>query len=269
MKRLLMTIFAAMTALASTLSAQAQPRVVEIAQPTMKVFLPDPSLATGRAVIAFPGGGYTHLAMNNEGYDWAPFFNDQGIAYAVVTYRMPKGDKNIPLADALAAMKVMTDSATHWGISPEDIGVMGSSAGGHLASTLATHAPAELRPAFQILFYPVITMSKGYTHAGSRKNLLGENPPQPDVDMFSNELCVTPSTPRAFIALSDDDRAVPPANSVNYYTALHSVGVPAVLHIYPSGGHGWGFRDKFTFKQQILGELKAWLDSFASPSKQE
>jgi acetyl esterase/lipase len=139
---------------------------------------------------------------------------------------------------------------------------MGSSAGGHLASTVATHAPAELRPAFQILFYPVITMNKEETHIGSRLNLLGENPTEEMGKLYSNELQVDSSTPRAFIALSDDDRGVKPVNSVKYYLALQQQGIPAALYIYPSGGHGWGIRESFKYHIEMLMELRSWLGTF-------
>ena len=139
---------------------------------------------------------------------------------------------------------------------------MGSSAGGHLASTVATHASAAARPDFQILFYPVITMDKSYTHRGSHDNLLGKEASEALETEFSNEKQVTAETPRAFLVLSSDDRTVPPANSVNYYTALIANGIPAALHIYPTGGHGWGHRDTFRYHDQVLDELAAWLKSF-------
>lgn len=239
----------------------------DIEQPSLRVFLPAPELATGRAVVACPGGGYSGLAVGHEGYDWAPYFNKQGIALIVLKYRMPKGDRTLPISDAEAAMKTVRDSADVWNLNPNDIGIMGSSAGGHLASTIATHAPKELRPNFQILFYPVITMDKSYTHMGSHDNLLGKDASVELEKEFSNELQVTKETPRAFIAYSDDDRVVPPANGVNYYLALNKVGVPSVLHIYPSGGHGWGIREDFLYKSEMLGELTSWLRSFKVPAK--
>lgn len=124
----------------------------DIEQPSLRVFLPAPELATGRAVVACPGGGYSHLAFEHEGCDWAPYFNKQGIALIVLKYRMPNGDRTLPISDAEAAMKLVRDSADVWNLNPNDIGIMGSSAGGHLASTIATHAKPELRPNFQILF---------------------------------------------------------------------------------------------------------------------
>lgn len=146
------------------LAAQKAPQPFDIDTPSLRVFLPAPELATGRAIVACPGGGYGGLAVNHEGYDWAPYFNKQGIALIVLKYRMPHGDRTLPISDAEAAMKMARDSADVWNLNPYDIGIMGSSAGGHLASTIATHTRPELRPNFQILFYPVITMDKSYTH---------------------------------------------------------------------------------------------------------
>ena len=248
-------------------SAQSTPKPFDIEQPSLRVFLPAPELATGRAVVACPGGGYSGLAVNHEGYDWAPYFNKQGIALIVLKYRMPKGDRTLPISDAEAAMKMVRDSADVWNLNPNDIGIMGSSAGGHLASTIATHAPEALRPNFQILFYPVITMDKTFTHMGSHDNLLGKDASADLEKEFSNEKQVTKETPRAFIVYSDDDKVVPPANGVNYYLALNKKGVPSVLHIYPTGGHGWGIREDFLYKSEMQNELTSWLRSFKAPRK--
>ena len=248
-------------------SAQSAPKPFDIEQPSLRVFLPAPELATGRAVVACPGGGYSGLAVNHEGYDWAPYFNKQGIALIVLKYRMPKGDRTLPISDAEAAMKMVRDSADVWNLNPNDIGIMGSSAGGHLASTIATHAPKELRPNFQILFYPVITIDKSFTHMGSNDNLLGKDASEELEKEFSNEKQVTKETPRAFIVYSDDDKVVPPANGVNYYLALNKKGVPSVLHIYPTGGHGWGIREDFLYKSEMQNELTSWLRSFKAPRK--
>ena len=248
-------------------SAQSTPKPFDIEQPSLRVFLPAPELATGRAVVACPGGGYSGLAVNHEGYDWAPYFNKQGIALIVLKYRMPKGDRTLPISDAEAAMKMVRDSADVWNLNPNDIGIMGSSAGGHLASTIATHAPEALRPNFQILFYPVITMDKSFTHMGSHDNLLGKDASADLEKEFSNEKQVTKETPRAFIVYSDDDKVVPPADGVNYYLALNKKGVPSVLHIYPTGGHGWGIREDFLYKSEMQNELTSWLRSFKAPRK--
>ena len=172
-----------------------------------------------------------------------------------------------PLNDYEQAMTLIRSHADTWHIYEDKIAVIGFSAGGHLASTIATHAKPELRPNFQILFYPVITMDKSYTHRGSHDNLLGKDASAELELEYSNEKQVTKDTPRAFIVYSDDDNAVPPANGVNYYLALNKNKVPAVLHIYPSGGHGWGIREGFLYKNEMLDELTAWLRSFKAPRK--
>ena len=236
----------------------------------LTVYLPDAKKATGRAVVCCPGGGYTHLAMDHEGHQWATFFNNQGIALIVLKYRMPHGNPQIPISDAEEAMKIVRVNAVEWHIDRNNIGIMGFSAGGHLASTIATHSKGEAAPDFQILFYPVITMDLGYTHKGSHDNLLGtmaeskkEQKEMRRLEFeYSNDLQVNRTTPRAFIALSDDDKAVPAANGFNYYQQLYKHDVPASLHIYPTGGHGWGYRESFAYHYQMLFELKAWLESF-------
>ena len=219
----------------------------------------------GLSVVACPGGGYSILAMHHEGTDMAAWFNSQGITYAVLRYRMPNGHDEVPLSDVHQAIRVMRSHADDWQV--KKVGVMGASAGGHLASTAATHFDAETRPDFQILFYPVITMDKSYTHMGSHNSLLGKDASAELEKEYSNEKQVTKETPRAFIVYSDDDKAVPPANGVNYYLALNKNGVPAVLHIYPSGGHGWGIREGFLYKDEMLNELTSWLRSFKAPRK--
>ncbi len=236
----------------------------------LTVYLPEAKKATGRAVVCCPGGGYTHLAMDHEGHQWATFFNNQGIALIVLKYRMPHGNPQVPISDAEQAMKTVRMNAAKWHIDQHNIGIMGFSAGGHLASTIATHSKGEAAPDFQILFYPVITMDLGYTHKGSHDNLLGtvaeSKKEQKELRRlefeYSNELQVNRTSPRAFIALSDDDKAVPATNGFNYYQQLYKHDVPASLHIYPTGGHGWGYRESFEYHYLMLFELKAWLESF-------
>lgn len=226
------------------------------------VFLPEAKKATGRAIVCCPGGGYSHLALFHEGLDWATYFLNQGIALIVLKYRMPGGNYKIPIADAEEAMKVVRRHAADWNISSSDVGIMGFSAGGHLASTIATHAKGEAKPDFQILFYPVISMEPTYTHKGSLTNFLGHSPKKRLIKDYSNDTQVNRTTPRAFIALSDDDNAVLPVNGANYYMQCYRHEVPASLHIYPTGGHGWGYREGFAFHYQMIFELKAWLESF-------
>ncbi|MDE7397065.1 MAG: alpha/beta hydrolase [Muribaculum sp.] len=264
-KKTLATIVLA-TAAVATCSAQWTPtkKIIDIAEPNIKVFLPNDDLNTGRAIVALPGGSYLGHAYHHEGYDWAPFFNKQGIALIVVRYKLPAGDRTLPIGDAETAIKMVRDSAAVWNINPEDVGIMGSSAGGHLASTIATHTKkgTPQAPNFQILFYPVISMQPGLTHQMTHDNFCGENPSKELEAEFSNELQCTPDTPRAFIATSDDDEGVPAANSALYYLGLNKAGVPATLHIYPAGRHGWGILDSFQYNTEMLNDLSAWLRSF-------
>ena len=226
------------------------------------VYLPKKEEATGRAVIICPGGGYQHLAMAHEGHDWAPFFNNMGIAAIVLKYRMPRGEAEVPVSDAEEAVRLVRRNSSAWNIKAGDVGIMGSSAGGHLASTVATKATGDALPDFQILFCPVITMMPDITHKGSHDNLLGDEPKKKAEREYSSDMQVSRVTPRAFIALSDDDHSVLPANGVNYYVELYRHDVPASLHVYPSGGHGWGNRDSFKYHKQMQLELEAWLRSF-------
>lgn len=230
------------------------------------VYLPDAKKATGRAVVCCPGGGYSHLAIDHEGHQWATFFNNQGIALIVLKYRMPHGNRMIPISDAEEAMKTVRRQASEWHIDPHNVGIMGFSAGGHLASTIATHSTGDAAPNFQILFYPVITMDLGFTHKGSHDNFLGDGHSKKELRKleadYSNDLQVNRTTPRAFLALSDDDKAVPAANGFNYYEQLYKHDVPASIHIYPTGGHGWGYRESFAYHYNVIFELKAWLESF-------
>lgn len=231
------------------------------------IYRPD-SNNNGRAVLALPGGAYSHLALQHEGHDWAKFFNKKGITYAVLEYRMPHGNKNIPINDALEAMKMLRDSADVWNINPYDIGIMGSSAGGHLASTIATTAPYRLRPNFQILFYPVISMKEKKTHRGSMLSFLGDNPTPDEQKKYSNEENVLRHiTPPAILLLSQDDLVVPPSNSIDYFNALTNSGVPTAMHIYPEGNHGYGARESFKFHHQMLNDISEWLSQLRSPRK--
>lgn len=229
-----------------------------------------PQNPTGRAVVDCPGGGYSHLAMDHEGHQWAEYFNRQGIAFFVLKYRMPKGDRNIPLSDAYQAMRTVRDSAAVWHINKEDVGIMGFSAGGHLASSVSTHAEYDARPNFSILFYPVISMDERITHKGSCVNFLGEerktNPQL--VKEWSNDKAVRRHlTPRAIILMSSDDEVVPPVtNGVAYYSAMRNEGNECTMHVYPTCGHGWGFSD-VPFHEQMLNDLTSWLNHFQGPKE--
>lgn len=231
-----------------------------------------PAQPSGRAIVDLPGGGYSHLAVDHEGHQWADWMNRQGIAFFVLEYRMPKGDRTIPLTDAYRAMTTVRDSATAWRVNPYDVGIMGFSAGGHLASAVSTHAPWAARPNFSILFYPVVSMDERVTHKGSCANFLGAEgmKDQRLIQQWSNDACVRRHlTPPACVILSTDDRVVPPVtNGVAYYSAMRRAGNNCALYAYPSGGHGYGIRKNFAFHEQMLGDLKAWLATITSPREQ-
>lgn len=228
----------------------------------MKVYLPAAEKASGRAILICPGGGYETLAMGHEGTDWAPFFNRMGIAVVVLKYRMPHGNPKVPIDDAEQAMRIVRANAVNWNINSDQVGIMGSSAGGHLASTLATHSANDARPNFQILFYPVISMQLGYTHQGSHDNLLGKRARNKNEQQYSNELHVSRTTPRACIILAYDDDCVLPINSLQYIEQLYKHDVPATVMMYPSGGHGFGIKSSWDFHVEMLLNLRAWLESF-------
>lgn len=228
---------------------------------TMRLFEAPAEKSKGRAIVITPGGGYQYIAGSTEGADWAPMLNDLGYTVAVLNYNLPKGQADVPLKDGRAALKYLRDNAEDMGLHADQIGVMGFSAGGHLASTVATHTAGDERPAFQILFYPVITMDASYTHAGSRQNLLGTSPSQTLVDLYSNEKQVTAQTPRAYLCWGVNDGTVPQANSVNYVKALEAAGVP--VHTLPLnvGNHGFGFKTDFAYHKQIVSDLTQWLQA--------
>ena len=266
MKRLLLCLLWAVALVAY--AREFQVRITPDGEASLTVFLPSADVATGRAVVCLPGGGYSTLMMDYEGTDWAEYFNNKGIALCVLKYRMPKGNRQIPISDAYAAMKMVRDSAEVWHINDHDVGIMGFSAGGHLAATVSTHAPMELRPDFSILFYPVITMQYKQTHHGSVDNFLGnEKDSTKVVNDFSNDKAVRKHlTPPAAVFLANDDDIVPILeNGVAYFSAMHKVGNHCSLYAYPSGGHGFGMKKSFRYHQQMLSDLDDWLAYLPSP----
>ena len=198
--------------------------------------------------------------MQHEGTDVADWLSGIGYTCAVLKYRFPEGHCTLPSDDSRNAIRYLRINATSLGINPDSIGIMGFSAGGHLAATTAVLGDDLSRPDFQILMYPVISMADGVTHWGSRKNLLGENPSGLLVDRYSLENHVDAKTPPAIIMLSADDDVVNPQNSLHFFEALRKNGVPASIFVYPSGGHGWGMRDSFAYKTQWTSELENWLE---------
>lgn len=230
-------------------------------KPSIRVYQPADSVKTDMAILVCPGGGYRVLSIGQEGYEWAEHLTKRGITTVVLSYRMPMGVTEVPLSDATEAMRLIRENASSWGINPNKVGIMGSSAGGHLASTIATHNDAATRPNFQILFYPVISMNKEMTHLDSHNCLIGENASRDMENLYSNELQVTSDTPPAIILLSDDDFLVPPRNSAEYYLALKKAKVKASMHVYPSGGHGWGCGKWFKYHKEMMQDLNVWLDT--------
>ncbi|WP_262247795.1 alpha/beta hydrolase [Parapedobacter soli] len=234
-------------------NAEVDTLTFRVSTPSLTVFLPPPDKATGTAVIICPGGGYHVLLTKREGSDIAREFNKLGIAAFVLRYRLPDDeimvDKSIgPLQDAQQAIRVVRENADMWGVNPASIGIMGFSAGGHLAATAGTHFdkdyipnPGEtsLRPDFMLLINPVISMADPIGHTGSRNHLLGAEPSMDRIQLFSNEMQVSSLTPPAFLVHSDADAVVPVENSVSFYEALHKSKVAAGLHIYSKGEHGF------------------------------
>ena len=219
-----------------------------------------PEKCNGKAVIICPGGGYQGLCMDYEGTDFATWFNEHNIAAFVLSYRLPGGRSAVPLDDATRALTIVRENAALWGIDSQAIGIMGSSAGGHLASTLATHFTTDTRPNFQILLYPVITMDDSYTHAGSKQALLGNSPAASQVVKYSNEKQVKKNTPQAFIVVSAADELVPVKNSLQYTQALITNNIPVSLHIYPGGFHGFGHLSRFEDYEVWHNELLYWME---------
>lgn len=214
---------------------------------------------TDGAVIICPGGGYRYLAKRHEGYMWFPFFYFQGYTPALLEYRMPKHDSQTPLIDGTEAVNMMRKRAKVWHFNDNNIGIVGFSAGGHLASTILVTENDSARPDFGILFYPVISMKRELTHLGTHDQLLGQDASEELEHRHSNELFVTEYTPPTYIALSDDDRCVNPQNSIRFYDEMRAKNRSVILHVYPTGDHGWGYKLSFDYHRQMLKDLKEWL----------
>ncbi|MEJ2904671.1 alpha/beta hydrolase [Pedobacter panaciterrae] len=248
-------------------------RISKVSEPTLTVFLPSKEKATGAAVIICPGGGYGILAINHEGYNVAKRFNDIGVAAFVLKYRLPNDaimvDKSFgPLLDAEQAIYLVRGQANKWNVDPAKIGIMGFSAGGHLASTLTVHyndvkienkEKLSLRPDFSILIYPVISFIES-PHTGSANNLAGANATQAQKEYFSNEKHVTPQTPPTFLVHANDDNGVPVQNSIIFNQALVANKVKAEMHLYQGGGHGFGLNNKTT-SDDWFERLTNWMKS--------
>jgi acetyl esterase/lipase len=248
--------------------------ISKVSKPTLTIYLPPKEKATGAAVVICPGGGYAVLAAGHEGADFAKKFVEMGVAAFVVKYRIPNSATMInpeigPLQDAQQAIKIVREGAQKWNINPASIGIMGFSAGGHLASTAGTHFEkavidnpnnTSLRPDFMLLIYPVISFTDSLAHMGSRENLIGENPSAEKIIEYSNELQVTTQTPPAFLVHASDDDAVKPQNSIAFYLALLKNHVDAEMHLYEKGGHGFGMHLK-NKNEQWIDRCKNWMQN--------
>ena len=247
-------------------------RISKVTIPTYHFFPVPNSSKPASCVIICPGGGYRILASSHEGYDIAAKFNEIGVSALVLYYRLPEDSAQVerkyaPLQDAQAAIALVRGNAGKWNVDPSRVGIMGFSAGGHLAATASTHftkdytgihAGANLRPDFSILLYPVISM-RPFGHGGSTQNLIGKNPSEDDLHLFSNEEQVTPQTPKAFLVHAADDNAVPLKNSLLYAEKLTANKVPVDLHVYAKGGHGFGLNNKTTSGDLWFDRLISWM----------
>jgi len=247
-------------------------RISNVTNPYLYVFLPPKEKANGTAVVICPGGGYARLAASHEGIDVAKAFNEWGVAAFVLIYRLPDdsimNDKEIgPLQDAQRSIAIVRDRAKEWNINPNKVGIMGFSAGGHLASTAGTHFDhpvienrkhIDLRPDFMVLLYPVISFTDSLAHMGSRINLIGKTPTPEKINYYSNELQVTKETPPAFLVHAKDDGTVKVKNSVAFYEALQQNKVPAEIHLFEKGGHGFGMNNTTT-PDKWMDWLKLWM----------
>jgi acetyl esterase/lipase len=247
-------------------------RISQVSVPTYRFFPASTGKDPETCVVICPGGGYRILASSHEGYDIAAKFNEIGVSALVLYYRLPEDSAQVekkyaPLQDAQAALALVRENAVKWNVDPNKVGIMGFSAGGHLAATASTHFSkdytgilpgANVRPDFSILLYPVISV-RSFGHSGSSQNLVGKNPSEEDLHLFSNEEQVTPQTPKAFLVHAADDNAVPLKNSLLYAEKLTANKVPVDLHVYAKGGHGFGLNNKTTSGDLWFNRLISWM----------
>ena len=240
----------------------------EISQTVFYLYKADASIATGQAVVVLPGGGYGANCIEREGFKLAEYFKSIGITALVVKYRLPNyGHKEVPLEDAQAGLSYLRKNAKKLGIDPTKVGIAGSSAGGHLAAYTSNFTADAEKPAFSILFYPVITGSSCMTHQNTFRRLLGAKHAPYLREYYSLENRVSETTPPTILLLSTDDRTVPPISSILYYKALKHYGVKASMHIYPEGGHGWVCNESFRYHKDWQHQLAKWLKFINTPEK--
>lgn len=263
MKHLFLSFFLLLTF--DSYSQQAEQRNLWPDAPTASeaeifIYHPKQSPTPVPAVLICPGGGYARLAIDHEGHNMAKWYVSKGFVAVVLKYRMPKGDHTVPLSDAEKAMSIIRENAKEWNIDSKRVGVVGSSAGGHLAASLSTLAADANRPNFAVLYYPVTGFDLQSSHSGSKKNLLGNDLENPLlIERYSLYKQVDAKTPATLLLLSDDDKIVAPANSLLYYTALQEQHISAAMHIFPEGDHGWGFLTSFPYHEEVKNIIEKWL----------
>ena len=263
--------FLSMLLLAANMQAQTARKftldLTDDGKAQMVCFLPE--TPSGKAIVGVPGGGYSVLSNNHEGTMASGWLNQQGIAYFVVNYRLPEGDRTKPMGDVMKGIRIVRDSSAVWGINPHDVGIMGFSAGGHLASVISTHAPFDARPDFSILFYPVISMDERVSHKWSCVNFLGEEGqknPELVRDFSTMNAVRSHLTPPALIISASDDRLVPfVTNGLEYYKAMRNAGNDCAMFVYPTGDHGFGFGPWFKYHDQLLSDIGNWLKARQAP----
>lgn len=236
--------------------------IVNTTETVLYIFKADPAKATGHAMLVCPGGGYSSVCIEWEGYKVAQWLASQGVTCGVLKYRLPNGHKEIPLEDTTEALRSMRRRSKELGFDPSKLGMMGSSAGGHLTAYTSNFAAFADRPAFTVLFYPVITGEEGLCHKGSFDHLLGKDATAYERAEYSLETRVTKNTPPTLILTSDNDTLVPTISSTRYYNALRKHGVKASLHIYSGGYHGFCMHDDVAFKPLWQQAMIEWIRSF-------
>jgi len=288
--RMTLCLAAALVTSLSYLAAAAEPKVellwpdgapgakgeAEGDKPTLTIYLPPAEKATGAAIVICPGGGYGALATDHEGLQIGQWLNSFGVAGFMVKYRHRNTGAGYghpaPLQDAQRAVRIVRSRGKEWGVDPNRIGILGFSAGGHLASSAITHFNESFyeakdkidrvspRPDFAVLVYPVISLTESFTHVGSRKNLLGANPDPALVEKMSSEKQVTPQTPPTFLIATWEDKGVPAENSIYFYLALRQAKVPAEMHIFLKGPHGFGLGQKIEGTSAWPGLCEKWME---------
>ena len=223
------------------------------------IYKADSAKATGLGVVIVPGGGYYKLSMKYDGFMIGQYLRSIGVSAIVVKYRLPNGHREVPLEDAQAALRYMRTEGAKWGVNPQQVGILGSSAGGYLAGHTSNVTPDDEKPAFSILIYSVVDGTKRSADRGTFGLMLGTNRTDAEQESYSLHNLVSPTTPPTLLLLADDDLTVKPEHSMAYYKALKHYGIPAAMHVFPSGGHGWAGHDEWRYAEPCKRAIKDWL----------